>query len=102
MPRRNARPRPFGDVKLLIVVGRLFHFVAGLVDAAFDLVFGALGVALGGPLMSALRRLAPEGVPFVAAMTLNIPVLAAAAALTEQSEALSSEVERFLSHVRSA
>jgi putative ABC transport system permease protein len=43
---------------------------------------GALGVAVGAPLMSALRRLAPEGVPFVAAMTLNIPALAAAAALT--------------------
>ena len=43
---------------------------------------GALGVAVGAPLMSALRRLAPEGVPFVAAVTLNIPALAAAAALT--------------------
>jgi putative ABC transport system permease protein len=43
---------------------------------------GALGVAVGAPLTSALRRLAPEGVPFVAAMTLNIPALAAAAALT--------------------
>ena len=45
-------------------------------------VFVILGVAVGVPLMSALRRLAPEGVPFVAAMTLNIPALAAAAALT--------------------
>src|SRR5262245_7175823 len=43
---------------------------------------GALGVAVGAPLTSALRRLAPEGVPFVAAMTLNMPALAAAAALT--------------------
>ncbi|HZW73904.1 MAG TPA: ABC transporter permease, partial [Caldimonas sp.] len=43
---------------------------------------GALGVAVGAPMMSALRRLAPAGVPFVAAMTLNIPALAAAAALT--------------------
>jgi putative ABC transport system permease protein len=43
---------------------------------------GALGVAIGAPLMGALRRLAPEGVPFVAAMTLNVPALAAAAALT--------------------
>jgi putative ABC transport system permease protein len=43
---------------------------------------GALGVAVSAPLMSALRRLAPDGVPFVAAMTLNIPALAAAAALT--------------------
>jgi putative ABC transport system permease protein len=43
---------------------------------------GALGVAVGVPLMIALRRLAPEGVPFVAAMTLNMPALAAAAVLT--------------------
>ena len=43
---------------------------------------GALGVALGAPLMGALRRLAPEGVPFVNEMTLNMPALAAAAALT--------------------
>ena len=43
---------------------------------------GALGVAVAAPFMSALRRLAPEGVPFVAAMTLNIPALVAAAALT--------------------
>jgi putative ABC transport system permease protein len=43
---------------------------------------GALGVAVGAPLMNALRRLAPEGVPFVAAMTLNVPALAAAAVLT--------------------
>jgi len=43
---------------------------------------GALGVAVAAPLTTALRRLAPEGVPFVAAMTLNMPALAAAAALT--------------------
>ena len=43
---------------------------------------GALGIAVGAPLMGALRRLAPEGVPFVAAMALNLPALAAAAALT--------------------
>src|SRR5262245_35053348 len=43
---------------------------------------GALGIGVGALLMSALRRLAPEGVPFVAAMTLNIPALVAAAALT--------------------
>ena len=43
---------------------------------------GALGIAVGVPLMSALRRLAPEGVPFVAAMTLNVPALAAAVVLT--------------------
>src|SRR5581483_5291843 len=54
-------------------------FIESLLLAAAG---GALGVALGAPLMSALRRLAPEGVPFVAAMTLNIPALAAAAALT--------------------
>ena len=43
---------------------------------------GALGVAVGAPLLVSLRRLAPEGVPYVAAMTLNTPALAAAAALT--------------------
>jgi putative ABC transport system permease protein len=43
---------------------------------------GALGVGVGAALTMALRRLAPDGVPFVAAMTLNIPALAAAAALT--------------------
>jgi putative ABC transport system permease protein len=43
---------------------------------------GALGVGVGAALTMALRRLAPDGVPFVAAMTLNMPALAAAAVLT--------------------
>src|SRR6185295_18222315 len=43
---------------------------------------GGLGVAVGIALMRVLIRLAPDGVPFVGQMTLNLPALAAAGALS--------------------
>jgi putative ABC transport system permease protein len=43
---------------------------------------GAAGVALAIALIRVLVRLAPDGVPFVSRMTINLPVLAAAGTLT--------------------